>query len=152
MAQKSLQSFYRELVDTQTGEVITYENQKVITEKINVENFYMTFVDYIAPVFKLRSEVALKLLIWMCENAQFNTGQVSLTTEDRKNLTKELGISTNQITNNLKRLRELKLITGQNGKFQLNPQIFWKGDAKTRQEILKDKALKISFELVDLPK
>jgi hypothetical protein len=41
-------------------------------------------------------------------------------------------------------LKKLGLISGEKGKFQINPQIFWKGgDTKTRRE--KNEELKITF-------
>jgi hypothetical protein len=43
----------------------------------------------------------------------------------------------------LRLLKKLGLISGEKGKFQINPQIFWKGDTKTRRE--KNEELKITF-------
>lgn len=60
----------------------------------------------------------------MCQHAEFNTGRVSLTTADRKEITKTLDLSNNSITNYLKKLKDLKLISGENGSYTINPQIF----------------------------
>ena len=60
----------------------------------------------------------------------------------------ELNLANNQITNNLKKLKDLNLITGDKGSFTVNPEIFWKGDAQTRKDILNNKSLQVSFEIV----
>ena len=44
----------------------------------------------------------------MCKHAEFNTGKVSLTTADRKEITKTIGLANNSISNYLKKLKDLK--------------------------------------------
>lgn len=144
---KITQTIQREVVDSQTGEIITYDSQKTFTEKINPERFYMTFIDYVAPLYKLHSEVARKILDWMCEHAGFNTGIVDLSTSKRQQMCEDLSITTAQISNNLKKLKDLNLINGDKGAFTINPEIFWKGDASTRKQILEGKSLKVSFKI-----
>lgn len=147
MGKKIIQTIQREIVDSQTGEVITYDSQKTFTEKINPERFYMTFIDYVAPLYKLHSEVARKILDWMCEHAGFNTGIVDLSASRRQQMCEDLKITGNQVTNNLKKLRDLNLISGDRGTFTINPEIFWKGDAATRRQVLEGKSLKVSFRI-----
>lgn len=149
MAKKITQTIQREIVDVNTGELVKVDTQKTFTEKVNSEHFYMTFIDYIAPIYQLRSEVARRMLDWMCEHAGYNTGIVDLSTSKRQQMCTDLEIANNQITNNLKKLKDLNLITGEKGTFTVNPEIFWKGDATSRREVLKDKSLKVSFELID---
>lgn len=134
-----------ETVDTETGEIITIVSAKEYSTKVESDRFYMTFIDYIAPLYKLKSENARKVLAWMCCHAEYNTGIVSLTTADRQQMSEEIDICSNTITNNLATLKKLKLITGDKGRFQINPQIFWKGDTKTRKQLLEDKELTIKF-------
>ena len=88
------------------------------------------------------------MLDWMCERAQYNTGIVDLSTSKRQQMCQDLSITSNQITNNLKKLKDLHLIEGDKGTFTINAEIFWKGDLSARrEEILKDKNLQVSFEL-----
>lgn len=137
----------REILDPETGELTPIETGKYFTERVQEDSFYMTFIDYVSPLFGLKPEGAKNLLVYMCQHAQFNTGQVSLTTADRKQITKELGLSNNSITNYLKKLKDLKLISGESGLYMINPQIFWKGDLNIRRNLLKNAELKISFDL-----
>ena len=150
MAKRITQTIQRDIIDVTTGEVIKMDSQKTFTEKVNPEHFYMTFIDYIAPLYQLRSEVARRMLDWMCENATVNTGVVDLSTFKRQQMCNELGLANNQVTNNLKKLKDLNLISGDKGNFIINPEIFWKGELAVRKkELLENKDLQISFKLID---
>lgn len=142
---KIVQSIEREFVDSETGEITKVETSKVYREKISEDSFYMTFIDFIAPLYKLTSETARKLLSWMCEHAEFNTGSIKLTTADRKEIATSLGVTNNTITNCLAILKKLKLISGSSGNFEINPQIFWKGDLNIRRELLSKNDFRVKF-------
>jgi hypothetical protein len=149
MAKRITQTIQREIVDVTTGELVKVDTQKTFTEKISPDNFYMTFIGYMSPLFNLHSDVARSILDWMCMRAEYNSGVVDLSTSKRQKMCSDLSITSNQVTNNLKKLKELGLITGDKGEFTINPEIFWKGDTKTRQQVLEGKSLKVSFELVE---
>ena len=134
-------------VDVNTGEILQYETQKTYTRKIESESFYMTFIDYIAPLYNLKSDVAKNVLNWMCCHAEYNTGKVQLTTNQRDLACEELGMKSNSLSNHLKKLKDLKLIDGDRGDFIINPQIFWKGDTVTRNKLLADNEIKIMFKI-----
>ena len=134
-------------VDVNTGEILEYETQKTYTRKIETESFYMTFIDYVAPLFNLKSDVAKNVLNWMCCHAEYNTGKVQLTTNQRDLACEELGMKSNSLSNHLKKLKDLKLIDGDRGDFIINPQIFWKGDTVTRNKLLADNEIKIMFKI-----
>ena len=144
---KIVQSVEREFVDSETGEITKVETSKVYREKISEDSFYMTFIDFIAPLYKLTSETARKLLSWMCEHAEFNTGSIKLTTADRKEIATSLGVTNNTITNCLAILKKLKLISGSSGNFEINPQMFWKGDLNIRRELLSKNDFKVKFTI-----
>lgn len=149
MKDKLIQSTVREYIDTETGEVTTIESSKVIRRAIKEDAFYMTFIEFISPfIDNLRTcDNARRVLTWLCMHAEFNTGKVSLTTGTRAILCKELNISSNTLTNNLKKLKEANLINGEKGNFVINPQIFWKGDLATRKKLLEDSEIQIKFEI-----
>lgn len=149
MGKRIIQTIQREIVDVNTGELVKVDSQKTFTEKVSPDRFYMTFLDYTIPLQELNSIKARQLLDWMCNEAQYNTGIVLLPASIRQKVCENLVISNNQLTNLLKTLKDLNLITGEKGTFTINPEIFWKGDAISRKEILKNKLLKVSFELID---
>ena len=145
MATKFKQSTVREYVDVNTGEVITQEVSKTFTTKIKSDKFFMTFVDFLSPFFNLKSDNARKILVWMCEHAEFNTGKVHLTSSARLQMAEEIDICPNTITNNLKKLKDAKLISGEKGEFQITPVIFWKGSIDKRAELLENREIQITF-------
>lgn len=140
------QSTIKEIIDRETGEVLTAELSKTFVKKVSEDNFYVTFIDYISSFFKLPPN-AIKVLTWMCKNAEFNTGKVTLASKTRDKLANETGISPTTITTNLSTLKKAKLISGERGEFIINPQIFWKGELKARREILKDANLRVTFSI-----
>lgn len=149
MAKKFYQSKTKEIVDMTTGELVAVESEKIFTRKVDSENFYMIYIDHMAPLFKLTSLSARHVLEWFCKNAHFNTGKVILSPLEREHICNELGIRSNQLTNNIKILKDLKLISGDRGSYQINPKIFWKGDAISRKQILDGKALEVTYKIVE---
>lgn len=137
----------KEYKDPVTGEILSYESEKLFTQKIDKDKFYITYIDFIAPFFQLKSAKAKDLLIWMCNNAEFNSGRVLMPAEIRAQITKELDMSANGITNNLKALKDLNLISGEKGVFTINPQIFWKGDEKARKAFMNEQEIKVKFSI-----
>jgi hypothetical protein len=141
----------KEVLDPQTGEIVKYESSKTYKEKISSENFYMVFLDYMAPLLKIKSHITRHVLDKLCQLAEFNSGKVSLSTGNRKEICDQLEINSQQFSKALKQLKELNLIDGESGMFTINPYIFWKGDQSIRrQELLNNKAFQITYEIVDL--
>lgn len=150
MATKFKQSTVREYVDVNTGEIQMLETSKTFTTKVKSDRFFMTFVDFLSPFFDLKSDNARKILVWMCEHAEFNTGVVRLTSADRLQMAEDIDICPNTITNNLKKLKDAKLISGDKGIFQITPVIFWKGSMDKRAELLEDREIQITFGIEKL--
>lgn len=146
---KYSQTRTREIVDVTTGELVSVESEKIFTQKIDSDNFYMVYIDHMAPLFKLNSTIARNVLDWFCKNAQFNTGKVSLTPSERLNLCEDLQITPNQVTKAIKTLRDLDLIDGEKGTFFINADIFWKGDATSRKQVLDGKKLEITYKIIE---
>jgi predicted transcriptional regulator len=77
--------------------------------------------------------------------AEYNTGKVNITSQERKVLIKILEIDNSALSKSIKRLLGKGLITGSGGTYYINPVIFWKGDTKTRAELLSAKKLSINI-------
>ena len=137
----------REVVNPETGEIVTIESSKTFTTKITEDKFYMTFIDYMSPIFGIKPLKAKLLLAWMCQHAEYNTGKISISAADRKNIFKDLDVTNNCISNYLNTLKKLKLIDGEKGTFLINPQVFWKGELAARKNLLKDTEVKITFSI-----
>lgn len=141
-------TFYqREVVNPETGELVTIESSKTFTTKIKEDKFYITFIDYMNAFFKIKPEAAKSLLAWLCAHAEYNTGKVSISAADRKEIADTLKVSNNAITNYLRTLKKLKLINGEKGTFVINPQVFWKGELAARRNLLDSNEIRLTFSI-----
>lgn len=136
-----------EIVNYETGEVKEIQRSKTYSFKVDSDKFYMTFVDYIAPMYKLTSASSKDTLSWLCSHAEFNTGKIVLAPAIRKQICEDISISPNSLTNALKKLVELHLIDGEQGVYMINPQIFWKGSADKREELLNIEEIRVTFDI-----
>jgi hypothetical protein len=100
---KKVLSHVKEYVDTQTGEIKSIETSRVYSySPKTTDEFYYTFIDFISPIFKVNSMNAKNLLVWMCSNMKYNTGEVSLTTAARKEVCDKCNISNSNLSRALK--------------------------------------------------
>jgi hypothetical protein len=134
-----------DVVDQNTGEVITCTTSKSYSIKTDTDEFYMSFIEFMQPFFDLQSTTDKNLIAKLCTRAEYNTGKVRITAQDRIDLTKELEVDKSTLSRSIKKLVEKQLISGERGIYFINPLIFWKGDTKTRSELLK-KGLSITME------
>lgn len=130
--------------DRSTGEVV--ETAKFYAIKVNSdEQFYMTYIGFVKNVFELNSLTDIKILVRMCCMANFNTGVVDVPSRVRKEWCEEFKTGNSNISNTIKRLKELKLIDGEGGRYTINPQVFWRGDRDTRTKMMKTNDFKVAF-------
>lgn len=111
--------------------VLDYVHER--EETYDYTKFFYTFPDN-SPAKKLNSYVSSNILLWLCSRMESNTNRVYLTTELRKILSKELSISSNQITNCLSTLINLNLVSKNDRTLTVNPKYFWKGDLSIREQ------------------
>ena len=133
-------------VDKETGEVTETEVKKLV--KVNMgkqEEFYMTYCQYLAPLYELTYADDLKLIVKLCEWGQYDKGTVQLTASRRVEITDVLGMHNSNISKSLKRLLEKGLISGERGEYLINPVFFWKGDRAIRKEILRKGGVDVMF-------
>lgn len=134
-----------ESVNENTGEVLTTKKTVTFSSKSSDE-FFMIFVKFIGGFFDLTSALDMKLLVKFCQVADFNTGLVLLPAGLRKELLEELNVKNSHLSNSIARLKKANLITGEQGKYELNPIVVWKGDIKTRDQLIKDKGLEFKMK------
>lgn len=134
--------------DPETGKVSQITSRKKFVWEPEYDKFYMTFIEFMSPLFKLRGENAKNVLAWMCKNAEYNTGVVKLEAQSIDQIANELGIPKHSVYNSVYKLKKDGLIVGGRGRFNINPQIFWKGDLEVRREnIMQFQKMIITFEL-----
>ena len=135
-----------EFVNTETGEVLLQTTSKTFNIKVTSEEFYFTFLTLLKDVVGLKSIIDVKVLFALCNNAEFNTGIVSMSTNKRKEIMEFVGITYHTLANSLSRLKKQKFISDKNRDYTINPIYFWKGDLKTREQLLKEGKLSINIE------
>lgn len=134
-----------EQVNQDSGEILTVRKTVTFSSKSSDE-FFMIFVKFIGGFFDLNSALDMKLLIKFCQIADFSTGVVLLPAGLRKDLMVELDVKNSHLSNSIARLKKAALITGEQGKYELNPIVVWKGDIKTRDNLIRDKGLEFKMK------
>lgn len=119
---------------------------KKFSVKVKIENFYITYIDNLSGYLRLTSNADKGVLAYLCTKAEYDTGRAAISAEERVTACKIINISSQQFTNSVSKLKELKLITGKSGFYMINPAIFWKGNSKTRSQLLKDNKLAVEFD------
>lgn len=140
-----------QVVNPETGEITGLESEKKFVYNVESDSFFMTFINFMSPMFKLKGDNAKNILSWMCANAEYNTGKVYLTSSRIDELSQTLEMPKQSVYNSLLELKKLNLISGNRGSFQINPEIFWKGELSVRKQLL-DKTgnkMSITFSLLD---
>lgn len=150
MAKRILtKSNIKQVVDESTGELKIVETEKTYTVRIEPDRFYMVFFEKMASFYGIKHLSDIKLIICMCELAEFNTGVVYLTPKNREFIVGKTKISLSNISRNLKRLMALGLLSCEKGNYTVSPEVFWKGDTKTRSEIIKIDGLNFNIKVVE---
>jgi hypothetical protein len=135
----------QQVLDRTTGEIVEVTTQKTYSIKMDSDKFFMTFIETVAPIYKLRSLSDLKLMIKFCTITQFNTGKIIISPALRKEICEELNISTNMFSISLRSLLDKQLIYGEKGSYIINPQLHWKGTIDSRNQLMK--TLRITFTI-----
>lgn len=139
----------RDKIDKETGEVTQMIVRKVIDVKVgSEEKFIMMFVEHIAPMYDLKYANDIKVLLKLCEFAEYESGEVHLSSKRRLDMLTDIKMQQSNVSKSLRRLKDKKLISGENGEYLLNPVIFWKGKRSKRLEELRKKGLSFTFNFM----
>ena len=112
------------------------------------DQFYMVYFKHLSSYFQINSVKELYLIAEMCSMAEYNTGKVSVSTQDRKRLCDLYSIDPSQYSRYIKDLIAKGLISGEKGAYYINPGIFWKGDRSSRFDLLKEGGLEFTLKFV----
>ena len=126
-----------------TGEIVT--TSKTISIPTSSEAFYMSYIENMSKIFDIKSLIDMKVLTKLSMLAGFNTGIVSLSPADRDDILNSVGINNQQMSKSLKSLVSLELISGSKGRYIINPAVFWKGDAKSREALMKNNSINVTI-------
>ena len=153
MAKKLKHETVKQVKDKETGEWSEMTTSKTFAIPVNEEEFYMTFIKNLSSILNLNSFTEVKVLVRLCEIAEFNTGKVSLTAGKRTEFIESLSINKAYLSSSIKSLINKGLLKGDKGEYQINPLVFWKGSLKERNALIKENGgvmnVKIDFNCPD---
>jgi len=134
-----------EEINVSTGEVKTI--RKTFATKVkSKQDFFMVFLHGLNSICELSRPSDIKVLVYLCSKAEYNTGRVRLSAGDRVILMETLDIRKQSLSNSLRRLVEVNLLEGSKGTYVVNPQAFWKGETNERERILKAKSVALMID------
>ncbi len=127
-------------IDHATGELVREE--KIYTSKYKTK----PFVSVSLPVPDMLHQVLNKdgrVLLALAELAEFNTNAVFLIASRRQQIMARAGVSSAQLSNVLRRLREAGVILGDKGEAIIHPSVLWKGETVKKNEMLAELGKKV---------
>ena len=141
-------------MDHETGEYITSTVERTYSYKLKTdEEFTMIYYNHVINALtNIKSKKSSDLLFCLVSCADYNTGEVTISAHLRLEICKRIGIDTKNFSRHINELKKNKLIVGGNGSYVINPNFFWKGDAKSRADKIKDKVFFVKFGFSDEPK
>lgn len=134
----------------ENGQIQSSTVEKEFVYKTLEDEFYMIFVNFVKWMYGIKSISAIKLLLKLLEIAQFNTGEVSISSGLRADLISELEISSSMFSKAINELLvnnalfpKIKSITKNGEKINkiikneyiINPEMFWKGELRKRKDL-----------------
>lgn len=152
MAKVFIKSETHQRVDPETGELITFDSSKLHVVKVESEDkFVQIYFEMLKTFYEIKYVSDLKLIVELSAQADYNTGRIDLSPRLRESICEKIGLSKSHLSKSLKRLKELSLISGDRGSYLINEAVFWKGDKKTRKELMSKKGLEfiVQFKLDD---
>jgi len=125
-----------QVLNQDTGELVTETTSKSWVISKDQEPFFLTYVNSISWIYGIKSIATIKVLYKLLELMEFNKGIVRISSEDRDRICTSLDISEVTFSKSLKQLKELGVLFGDKGFYEVSPSIYWKGDYKTRDHLM----------------
>ncbi|MCM1235900.1 MAG: replication/maintenance protein RepL [Ruminococcus flavefaciens] len=123
---------YRELVDTQTGEII---NVQQVTKRVyGTKNFWKIYLMDFMTVLGILDSKQVDILVYIMEHISAGTNTFIGT---YKKISSDVGVSEPTIATVMKKLQKANFIRKvQNGVWAINPDMLMKGNDNKRQMLL----------------
>lgn len=130
--------------DPETGEITEFSEHKSVQLK-RTEPFFQVYSQQILALYSTDvMNATTKVLYKMLEYAEWNTGKVFMTTDRVEEIMSSCNISRASYHRGVKELISKGIITKGKGSYTIAENMYWKGDMKMRESIMKAK-MKITF-------
>ena len=126
----------------------TFEGQRVV-RKSSEDPYYSVFFKEVDWIFNIKSTITLKVLHYLLQIIEFNTGVIKITTGERKSIMRTIGINKSSLSRSIKELISLGVlrctentdmdtgeVTVSKGDYYINPIMFWKGESSRRKKLI----------------
>jgi hypothetical protein len=118
-------------------------NKPIFVKADNSKDFYITFFQMFKAQLQIRSMTDVNVLTSFCLSMEYNSTKVKLSTSSRKQLCNDLGIANSHLSMSIKRLKAIGLIDGEDGEYEINPFLVWKGNLTKRERLLAKDGIEI---------
>lgn len=140
-----VQSLETTKVDKETGEILRSTKSTSVIRQ-DVEPFFFTYSKQILALYgKNVFNVTTKVLYKLLEFADNNTGKVYMNSDRVQEILDICKISKRSYYRAIEELKEDGIISGDKSTFTIAENMFWKGDRKTREKLMKAR-LKVTFD------
>lgn len=131
-------------VNTATGEIHEFSEHKSVQLK-KTEPFFQVYSQQILALYSTDvMNATTKVLYKMLEYAEWNTGKVFMTADRVDEIMSSCNMSRASYHRGVKELISKGIITKGKGSYTIAENMYWKGDMKMREDIMKAK-MKITF-------
>lgn len=130
--------------DPDTGEILEFCEHKSVELK-KTEPFFLTYSKQIMALYTTDVlNATTKVLYKMLEYSEWNTGKVYMTTDRVEEIMATCNISRATYHRAVKELITKGIIVKGKGSYTIAENMFWKGELKMRDEIMRAK-MKVTF-------
>ena len=144
MGKYLVEEYEGQYVDPSTGEVSSYSKHKSVQLK-ETEPFFLTYSKQILALYSTDVlNATTKVLYKMMEFAEWNTGKVYMSADRVDEILQTCYISRATYFRSIKELLGKGIITKGKGSFTIAENMFWKGELKMRDKVMKAK-MQITF-------
>lgn len=134
--------------NTDTGEITDYISKKELV-KVEVEPFFFTYSKQLLALYGMSVFNATTKVLWkLLEIAEWNTGKVFMNPERRKEIMQICNISRPSFDRAIRELADVGIIEKKGSTYTIDCMTFWKGDRASREKLIKEAKLKVSFSPV----
>jgi predicted transcriptional regulator len=127
-----------------TGEIMEFSEHKSVQLK-KAEPFFQVYSQQILALYSTDvMNATTKVLYKMLEYAEWNTGKVFMTTDRVEEIMTSCNISRASYHRGVKELIDKGIIIKGKGSYTIAENMYWKGDLKMREDIIKAK-MKVTF-------
>ncbi len=126
------------------GNVLEFSQHKSVQLK-RTEPFFQVYSQQIMALYSTDvMNATTKVLYKMLEYAEWNTGKVFMTADRVEEIMSSCSMSRASYHRGVKELITKGIITKGKGSYTINENMYWKGDMKMREDIIKAR-MKVTF-------